>query len=288
MKRKINIFQIDAFTNESFRGNPAGVTFCRNMTDNEMQLIAREMNLSETAFLSSSDKADYKLRWFTPTSEVPLCGHATIASLHFLNELGKLKKRKNIKFETLSGILNCGVEDDEYFMQIPLMKIEDFDGYKEEIIEALGISGLSFDDKIPFQIVENGYLYIYSKSLKAIEKMTPNFDLIKILGNKYGFNAINIFTLETYSKGSFAHSRFFAPYYGINEDPVTGSANGPLMLVLKKLNFIKDNSKPIKKIFEQGDIIGRKGRIKVTHNPSTNELYIGGKAVTVIKGDLIL
>ncbi|MCX6149465.1 MAG: PhzF family phenazine biosynthesis protein [Ignavibacteriales bacterium] len=286
MKRKYNIYQIDAFTDKPFMGNPAGVTFSPDLSDVEMQLIAREMNLSETAFISSSDKADYKLRWFTPTSEVPLCGHATIASLHFLNELGKIKNRNNIKFETLSGVLNCGVNDDEYFMQIPILQIEEFDGYNEEIIEALGIDNASIDKEIPFLLPDNGYLYVCTDSLKAMKEMTPNFPLIKILGAKYGFNAINIFTLETYDKESFAHSRFFTPHYGIDEDPVTGSANGPLMLVLKKLNFIKEVSKPVTKIFEQGDIIGRRGRVRVTHYPETNELYIGGKAVTVLSGEL--
>jgi PhzF family phenazine biosynthesis protein len=287
MKRKYSIYQIDAFTDVPFHGNPAGVTFSPDLNENEMQLIAREMNLSETAFISSSDKANYKLRWFTPTSEVPLCGHATIAALHFLNKLGKIKNRTNIKFETLSGILHCGVNDGEYYMQIPILQTEEFDGYKEEIIESLGIDRTAIDEKIPFILAENGYLYVYSETLKAMEKMNPNFSLIKILGNKYNFNAINIFTLQTYDKETFAHSRFFTPHYGINEDPVTGSANGPLLLVLKKLNFVKESNKTITKIFEQGDIINRKGRIRVTHYPETNELYIGGKAVTVLKGEFI-
>lgn len=287
MKRKYSIYQIDAFTDVPFNGNPAGVTFSPDLSEYEMQLIAREMNLSETAFISSSDKADYKLRWFTPSSEVPLCGHATIASLHFLDKLGKIKNRTNIKFETLSGILNCGVNDGEYYMQIPILQTDEFDGYKEEIIESLGIDKTAIDEKIPFILAENGYLYVYSETLKAMEKMNPNFSLINILGDKYNFNAINIFTLQTYDKDTFAHSRFFTPHYGINEDPVTGSANGPLLLVLKKLNFLKESNKTVTKIFEQGDIINRKGRISVTHYPETNELYIGGKAVTVLKGEFI-
>ena len=84
MKKKLEIFQIDSFTDVPFKGNPAGVTFGDGLSSNEKQLIAREMNLSETAFISKSKIADYKLQWFTPTSEVKICGHATIASLHFL------------------------------------------------------------------------------------------------------------------------------------------------------------------------------------------------------------
>ncbi|RJP69214.1 MAG: PhzF family phenazine biosynthesis protein [Ignavibacteriales bacterium] len=288
MKRKSVIFQIDAFTEIPFKGNPAGVTFASNLTDEEMQLIAREMNLSETAFIGTSENADYKLRWFTPTHEVPLCGHATIASLHFLNELDKIQKRNKITFETLSGVLNCPVTSDEYSMQIPILSMEEFDGCNEEIIESLGLERTAVDDKIPFILLENDYLYIYADSLKALKETAPNFSLVKILGEKYGFKAICLFTLETFDTENFAHSRFFTPYYGIDEDPVTGSANGPLMLVLEKLNFIKEPHKTVTKIFEQGDIINRRGRVKVTHYPETNELYIGGKAVTIIKGELFL
>jgi hypothetical protein len=90
--RKISVYQIDAFTGKPFSGNPAAVIKTDILSDKEMQLIASEMNLSETAFLGNSDKADYKLRWFTPALEVDLCGHATIASLHYLRETGELRR----------------------------------------------------------------------------------------------------------------------------------------------------------------------------------------------------
>src|SRR3989339_583069 len=107
MKKKLEIFQIDAFTDSPFKGNPAVVTLGDGLNRKEKQLIAREMNLSETAFISKSKIANYKLQWFTPTSEVKLCGHATIASLHFLTKKKLLREGQQIKFETLSGILNC-------------------------------------------------------------------------------------------------------------------------------------------------------------------------------------
>ncbi|MGE5399902.1 MAG: PhzF family phenazine biosynthesis protein [Ignavibacteriales bacterium] len=288
MKRSFNIYQIDAFTETSFKGNPAGVTFGPGLSREEMQLIAREMNLSETAFITSSEVADYKLQWFTPTVEVELCGHATIASLHYLYELGKINNRSRITFETLSGILNCPVRDDAYYMQIPIMTMDAFDDGREELIEALGIDSRAISGKYPFLLLENGYLYIYSESLRALQEMRPNFDMITDLSRKFSFKDIDVFTLETYDKESFAHSRFFAPFHGINEDPVTGSANGPLLLVLKKLGFIEDSDSDVTKIFEQGDIINRAGRVKVTHSPKSNELYIGGNAVTIFRGELIL
>ena len=133
MAKEIEIFQIDAFTTEPFRGNPAAVTFSKDLREVEKQLIAKEMNLSETAFISESKIADYKLQWFTPTKEVNLCGHATIASLHVLFEKEMISENQNISFETLSGIINCAYKSGKYFMQIPTPQLNEFDGCKEEI-----------------------------------------------------------------------------------------------------------------------------------------------------------
>jgi trans-2,3-dihydro-3-hydroxyanthranilate isomerase len=290
MPKKINIYQIDAFTDKAFGGNPAGVTFGENLSKEEMQLIAKEMNLSETAFLSpdKSGKADYKLQWFTPAVEVELCGHATIASLHFLNENNLLKDGQEIKFNTLSGILNCRFEDGKYFMQIPVYSMNKFGGNKEEILDALGGDRAEFDDNVPFILLENKYLYINIKSLKGLSFLKPDFKTLRNLtATKNEFSCLAVYTLETVEEESFAHSRFFAPFYGIDEDPVTGSMNGPLLPVLMHAGFIKDEGSKISRTFEQGDVLGRKGRIGVTFYPDKNELYISGKAVTVLKGELI-
>ena len=286
--KAINIFQIDAFTDKPFGGNPASVTFGDNLTKEEMQSIAREMNLAETAFLSKSDKADYNLRWFTPTMEVDLCGHATIASLHFLNENGLLKYNSVIKFDTLSGILKCRVEDEKYFMQVPVFKLKEFNQNKKEILESLSLTENDLDKSVPFIMLENGYLYIYVKKLSTLKEMKPNYKELLKLQRQLDFGGAVIFTRETFDKESFAHLRFFAPYFGIDEDPVTGSANGPLMTVLNKLGFIKIGNEEINLTFEQGDIINRRGRVGVKFIPAVNELYISGNAVTVLKGEMFL
>ncbi|MGE5363992.1 MAG: PhzF family phenazine biosynthesis protein [Bacteroidota bacterium] len=288
MKTSYNIFQIDAFTSTPFLGNPAAVTFGPNLSDEQMQLIAREMNLSETAFITASETADYKLRWFTPLVEVNLCGHATIASLHYLNELGKINNRNRITFETRSGILNCPVAENEYFMQIPLMNSKEFDLPVDLASRMLNTAAEYISGKYPFLLMDNGYLYIYCSSLQRLKEMAPDFNLVSEAGRKYNFDSVCVFSDETFDSENSAHSRFFAPLYGINEDPVTGSANGPLMLVLERLGIVDKDDKLIVRIFEQGDIIGRAGRIKVSHNLETNELYIGGSAVTILKGELFL
>ena len=287
MAKSFKIFQIDAFTDKPFEGNSAGVMFNDNFSSEQMQKIAKEMNLAETAFLSQSQKADYKLQWFTPTVEVELCGHATIASLHFLNENKILKDNSSLKFETKSGILNCGMKDGFYFMQVPLYKMEEFSGCKEEIISAIGIERTSVVDETPFIILESGNLYLRVDSLKTLHNLKPDFKTLKKLTeDKHEFEGVVVYTLETVDEGSFAHSRYFVPFYGIDEDPVTGSTNGPMLMVFKKLGFINNNDEDNSSIFEQGDIMGRRGRVKVDYYKNRNELYISGKAVTVLKGEL--
>lgn len=287
MKRKYKIAQIDAFTKVPFQGNPAAVTFAMDLTSEEMQMIAKEMNLSETAFIGSSDNADYNLRWFTPTIEVNLCGHATIASLHYLKELDKINQRPFITFETKSGILKCPVNDNEYLMQIPKMDLNEFNGPEQEIFAALGL-GKEFSKEYPLLLLQNGYLYIYVKTLEILKNLKPDFEALLHLSIQNNVQSFCVFTLETFDKDSFAHSRFFTPLDGINEDPVTGSANGPLLMVLMKLGLIDTNENITTKIFEQGDIIGRPGRVKVTYTADKDELYISGNAVTVFKGELFI
>jgi PhzF family phenazine biosynthesis protein len=285
MGKKINIFQIDAFTNKPFSGNPAGVTFADGLTTEEMQLIAKEMNLAETAFLGKSDKADYHLRWFTPAVEVELCGHATIASLHFLNENKLLKEGQEITFDTLSGILKCRFENGKYFMQVPVYSMKEFNGNKNELLSCLGIEKNDIDENVPFILAENGYLYINIKSIKTLHNLKPDFKTLEKL-NTQEKECIAVYTMDTVDEESFAHSRFFAPYYGIDEDPVTGSMNGPLMQVLIKAGFIKDEGKELDYTFEQGDVLGRRGRVGVRYSNANNELYISGNAVTMLKGEM--
>ncbi len=286
MAKKFEIYQIDAFTDQPFQGNPAGVTFGDNLTKEEMQLIAREMNLAETAFLSKSEKADYNLRWFTPVMEVDLCGHATIASLHFLNENNMLRRSSKIKFDTRSGLLKCRFGSGKYFMQMPVFKSEIYKGSAEEIFRVLGISSDETDLDVPFLLTEHGYLYVYIKKLDTIGKLKPDYKKLLQLSVNNRFGGLVVYSLETVDNTSSAHIRFFAPYYGIDEDPVTGSANGPLLTVLMKLGMIKDEGKNINLTFEQGDFINRRGRIGVSYFAKDRELYISGSAITILKGEM--
>jgi len=288
MKTLHDIYQIDAFTKQPFNGNSAVVIFADNLTNKEMQAIAMEMNLSETAFISSSNKADFKLKWFTPAIEVELCGHATIASLHYLAERNIIQKKSFITFETLSGVIECRVDDDTYYMKLHVPEFKTFESSYNEIINILGIEQNDIDDQYPFILQNNGNLFIYVRYLDTIKNLKPNFkELVKLSKEKGEFTEVTVFSLETFEKENDAHLRFFAPYYGIDEDPVTGSANGPLLLVMHKLGLIDKDIENKTFTFEQGDFLGRIGRVNVSFSPDKNELMIAGNAVTVLKGELI-
>jgi trans-2,3-dihydro-3-hydroxyanthranilate isomerase len=287
MKKLDDVYQIDAFTDLPFNGNPAGVVLSDDLNKEEMQLIAREINVSETAFISTSQEADFNLRWFTPSVEVKLCGHATIASVHYLIQKGLMKNNSTLTFNTLSGILKCSALNGLYSLQLPVPKLSIFEGDKKGIIKALSSDQIINTEKFPFIIDDGGYLYIYVSTLKELMTLKPDFKMLLDLSSSgKGYDAITIFTLETLEKGNNAHLRFFAPYYGINEDPVTGSANGPLLLVLRRLGLIEENTEGKTYSFEQGDVVGRKGRINVSYSPSKNELTVSGRAVTVFKGEM--
>jgi PhzF family phenazine biosynthesis protein len=255
-----------------------------------MQLIAREMNLAETSFLSPSNDADYNLRWFTPEVEVKLCGHATIAALHYLRQDGLIGDNSKVIFNTLSGKLKCGVENGRYFMQIPNYSFEEYNDREtiEDLLTALSLFHSALDPNVPMLLCESGYLFIYVKHLKELGKLKPDFTSLKYLSSSgKGFNSVVVFSLETNDENSFAHLRFFAPSFGINEDIVTGSANGPLLLALRKLGMVKENELSDHFIFEQGDFLNRPGRITVYLTKDDGELYISGDAVTVFNGELV-
>lgn len=287
MVRKIKYSRINSFTSNSFSGNPAGVLMSNKLSESEIQLIARELNFAETAFISSSKYCNYKLRWLTPTSEVDLCGHATIAALHFLKENNELAENQELIFETRSGNLRCGFKDGKYLMEIPINIVEYFEDDKKNILTALRIEEEIVNPDLPF-LIHNKILFIAIDFLSDLNKVSPNFiELSKITTNSL-FNSVMLYTLQTNESANQAYSRFFAPADGIDEDIVTGSANGPLLLILKRLNLIDTRPEIIVCTFEQGDILNRPGRVTVSYDQNKNELFIIGDAVTVVRGELII
>jgi len=213
----VQLYQVDAFTDQIFKGNPAGVCILSpgKMNDEALlQNLAAEMNLSETAFLSK-EGSEYHLRWFTPETEVEFCGHATLSSAHILWETGLESRANEIQFRTLSGKLLARSKEGKIELDFPSFKVEEISS-QENINIALGV--------IPIYtgVTRNRYL-IEVDGYKTLISLKPDFERLKAIGR-------TTFTVTCVSDnpGYDFYSRFFAPAVGINEDPVTGSAHSSL------------------------------------------------------------
>jgi len=223
-KNRISIYHVDAFTAEPFRGNPAAVCLLeRPCKDDMLGAIAAEMNLSETAFLQSlvqkpiKDQRLFSLRWFTPTTEVDLCGHATLATAAVLFHEIRIPTTE-VSFETRSGTLTARLEGPGILLDFPSYETIPADPSRS-FLEAAGISDFTsahFSKK-------TGILLILLENQETLANLKPNFERLKSAGTKEKIGGV-IVTSKGHAPYDFV-SRFFAPWVGINEDPVTGAAH---------------------------------------------------------------
>ena len=260
----LSITQIDAFAEKPFSGNPAAVCLLEQPAEEKwMQLIAREMNLSETAFLVQRD-GGFDLRWFTPLAEVKLCGHATLASAHFLWEQGRLRADQPARFFTKSGVLTAqkkGTTIEMDFPATPPAPESDF----SDLESALGLKAR--------YVGRSGFDYLVEvESEQAVRTFKPNFEKIS------GLQARGlIVTSQSYDSHYDFVSRFFAPAVGVNEDPVTGSAHcclGP---------FWKER-------LGRDDLLGYQASARggfVRTRCACDRVFISGRAITVMRGELV-
>ena len=279
----IRVKKVNGFTELPDGGNPAGVLLnSPPLTEKQMIFITRELKVSETAFVSTSKKADYKTRFFSPNGEVDLCGHGTIAAFYTMALQGDFNSDGKIVVtqETKAGILPVEIEFTKFkkidkvmmYQSKPILRGVDIDTHI--LADSLNISNEEIDDSLPQQIVSTGLftLPICIKSLETLRNIKPDFRKIENICTKIGAGSFHLFCFETIGKESLYHARNFAPIYGINEDPTTGTANGAVCSYLTKNNITKDGSF----ICEQGDVIGRPGRVFVEINRDT--VRVGGKA----------
>ena len=259
----MTIYQVDAFTDKPFAGNPAGVCILEQSAhEHWMQNVAMEMNLAETAFLYPVGDV-YNLRWFTPTVEVDLCGHATLASAHILYQLGIVPADQTIRFHSRSGLLTAEKRGDWIelnFPATPAVQLSAPDGLLAALgTEALWVGQSKFD-----------YL-VEVASETEVRELNPDFGALKKLGGR-GV----IVTSEASTPGYDFVSRFFAPAFGIDEDPVTGSAHCTLAPYWEPK-------------FGKSEMVGyqasrRGGVVRVRR--VGDRVMLGGQAVTVMKGEM--
>jgi len=299
---RLTLFQIDAFTTAPFTGNPAAVVLeGEGLDETTMQAIAREMNLSETAFLSSPSvpAAHYRLRWFTPTREVTFCGHATIATCHALFEAARLSPAllpTRIVFETLGGLLPVSVEMHEgwgirAWIEPALPKIEPFSGPLAPLLDALGLGSDTLLPSVPVVTTSERDLLLPVRTLEVVRRLAPESTRLAAIAEAHRLRGICVTTFETLEPGSACHSRFFAPHYGIPEDPVTGSVHASLPLLLWEAGRLPRTDGVHRIQAEQGDELGRPGRLLLDITVAAGAptaIRVGGQAVTVARGEIFV
>ncbi len=254
------IYQVDSFTDTPFKGNPAGVMLLdAELSEEQMQNIAMEMNLSETAFVIAKDDY-YNIRFFTPSSEIALCGHATLASAHILYESGKVKPHDSIIFKTTETLLHIEKSDDRIQMSLPEYPLKNMN-LDCDFKKMLGW--------VPLETYfSKGWTIVVAKTENEIKNTLPDFALLKT--NKM---ESLIITAISSSEDVDIVARCFVPEVGISEDPVTGSAHCALApLWAKKLN---------KKELKSRQLSSRTGLLDL--KLKDGKVLITGKAVTIFK-----
>lgn len=301
MKKAYKVYQIDSFSDKKFLGNPAGVVYnADGLNEVDMQRMARELNNSETAFIFSSDSQEYDVhvRFFTPLKEVPICGHATIAAHYVIALENNLKEKTCIRQKTGAGILPVEIEPlgNSYNIVMTQGKVE-FGNIIEgndlgRLVSALGIDNNDLITEAPVQIVSTGHskVMIGIKDYQQLHNLTPDMKELNKLSEKINCNGYFVFTFDSNEADILIKGRMFAPAIGIEEDPVTGNANGPVgaYIVKCKLAEFDDN---LKFSAKQGMSIDREGKINVNvsiENGEPVKVQVSGTATVVFKTEIEL
>jgi trans-2,3-dihydro-3-hydroxyanthranilate isomerase len=304
-RRTLKFYQADVFTNLPFGGNPVAVVpDAVDLGDQELQVIAREMNLSETVFLlpPADPAAALKIRIFTPTQEIPFAGHPVLGACFVLGKLKRLtltERITRILYECNIGVFPVELHSsrNEILRVVMSQPNPEFLGRIEAVEEifsvanALGISKTVITEtKFPIEIVSTGLpvMIVPVRTLTAVTSVVPNVTAINELCARYGTNGMMVFTTMTVEESAAVHTRMFACPIGVMEDPATGSASGALGAYLVK-NGVMEKSLRTEVIAEQGYEIDRPSRIVIqveSDDDKIRSVKVGGQAVMIIEGTL--
>lgn len=295
------VYQVDSFTKNRFYGNPAGVVLnADGLSEIQMQQIARELNNSETAFILSPTASHYdiEVRFFTPTKEVPICGHATIAA-HYIRALEQGKIGKVLQ-KTKAGILPVDITQENNDFNItmtqgkPQVEKPLDESITSKIIEALGIQPQDIREDCPIAIAstEHSKIMIGIKENKLLNAMKPNLENLSVLSAKIHCNGFYLFTLH-FDTNPLVRGRMFAPAIGIAEDPVTGNANGALGAYLVHYGIVKhlEIQNNLSFAILQGEAIKRTGGMRVNieiQNGKPILVRITGQAIVCFKTEIYI
>ncbi len=304
-QRSLKFYQADVFTSQPFGGNPVAVfPDADGLTDDELQQIAREMNLSETVFVfpPTDPAAMVRLRIFTPTQEIPFAGHPVLGTFFVLAQLGRVPTGEpvtRVMQECNIGLFPVELHAEQsrvvrVVMSQPKPEFLDPLDAIDDVYLAGGALGLPkhviADTKWPIQVVSTGLpvLIVPVRTLTAVRSINPDASAIINVCERFGANGIMVFTTVTVESFASVHARMFAPKIGILEDPATGSAGGALGAYLVQ-NGVVEVGPTTDILIEQGYEIDRPSRILVQVDSSDDviqEVKVGGQCVMVVEGEL--
>lgn len=289
----IKVYHYDAFSKKPNKGNPAGVVLNGDdLTETEMQDVAFKVGFNETAFPIASDRADLRIRYFSPKQEMELCGHATMATIYALKTNGWLENKTELTIETNVGVLPIRITKNEQkeihiTMKQALPQFKKFEGSRYDLAKAIGIEEVDFDDELPIMYGSTGAwtLLIPIKSLDIFNKMEPNNKVFSSILNEIPNASVHPFCLESYYEEADMHGRHFSSTFsGTIEDPVTGTASGVMGAYFAKY-IKKESDMPINLIVEQGQEMNKDGHM-IVNVAENNEIEITGNAVYVDEIDI--
>jgi len=286
------IYVVDAFTREPLQGNPAGVMpFARGLNEGQMLALAREVNASETAFVLPSREADFKLRYYTPTQEVPFCGHATVAALALLEELGEVPvpgEFGRVRVETGAGTLAVDLVRTPAGLRVDMIQappaFRPCPSPADRILQVLGANAEDLRTDLPLELAYTGlwHLLVPLVGTEALDGLMPDLRALAQLNRELGVLTTHIFVEE----GETFSCRDFAPAAGIDEDPVTGSASGALGAYLLRHRVVRPGV-PLRLV--QGEACDRPGEVRVVVEGEPGEprsAVVGGYAIVSLRGEI--
>lgn len=288
----IRVLHFDVFTSQPGKGNPAGIVLSSDgLSDSAMQAVAAAVGFNDTAFVGTSEKADFSIRYFSPRREVDLCGHATVAAATALHTEGLLASQNfpiKFSFETKAGVLPIALElatDGEpiVIMSQSPSRFKEFKGDREQLVTALSISSVDLHPTFPITYGSTGRwtLVVPVRDLDAIRRMHPQTAKFPEVLVDMPDSSIHPFCMETIGNNVHVHARHFsAPTSGTVEDPVTGTASGVLGAYYQEF-VAKHRSATQPLVIEQGYEVGREGRVLVwaDKNDDHYAVRIAGTAI---------
>ncbi|MDD2695270.1 MAG: PhzF family phenazine biosynthesis protein [Anaerolineales bacterium] len=290
------VMQVDAFTRRPLGGNPCAVIFDADDLDEALMLaIAREMNLSETAFMRASQRADFGARYFTPAEEIPLAGHPTLAVVHALIESGQLAlsgETTRITLELKAGVIPVDITTQAQVQRIVMSQIKPqfLACYPaQQVAPAFGLSPADFLPEVPIQTVSTGtpQLMLPVRELEALRKIAIQPGAFQRLREAGDFFSAHLFCLGGVTAEGDTFARHFALPPDVIEDPFTGSATGGMAAYLWRYGLLPSPTFTA----EQGHWLGRPGSasVEVIGPPEDIQtVKVGGSAVTVLRGSLTI